>query len=122
MARFRFLDKKNKGSLPKTSGVYLFKSAKEFLYIGKATNIRERVKSHFQQPGFRDNLFISKVKKIGYLKTESEIEALLREAELIKKLRTGEIGRRRTSELWEVKFLGEGYTIPRWILVGNAPC
>ena len=85
MARFRFLDKKNKGSLPKTSGVYLFKSAKECLYIGKATNIRERVKSHFQQPGFRDNLFISKVKKIGYLKTESEIEALLREAELIKK-------------------------------------
>ena len=85
MIRFRFLDKNKASSLPKGSGVYLFRRGRENLYIGKATNIKERVKNHFQQPGFRDKLFISEVKKVGYLKTGSEIEALILEAELIKK-------------------------------------
>ncbi|MCD6500449.1 UvrB/UvrC motif-containing protein [bacterium] len=99
MARVRYLDYNpptassqaslgplNKISLlPQESGVYIFKKAKEILYIGKAVNIRERVKNHFQQPSFRDNLFIQEVEKIGYLKTDSEIEALILEANLIKK-------------------------------------
>ncbi len=79
------MDKKKVSSLPKTPGVYLFKKGREILYIGKATNIRDRVKNHFQQPGFRDRLFIQDVKKIGCLKTGSEIEALILEANLIKK-------------------------------------
>jgi len=85
MTRFRYLDKNEFSSLPKGPGVYVFKKGKEIFYIGKASNIRERVRNHFQQPSFRDNLFISKVKKIGYLKTGSEIEALILEANLIKK-------------------------------------
>ncbi len=71
--------------LPKTSGVYLFYSKKEIIYIGKAINIKNRVKNHFQQPSYRDNLFISKVNKIAYIDTNSEIEALILEAALIKK-------------------------------------
>ena len=72
--------------LPKSPGVYLFYDKKgKILYIGKAANIRERVKNHFKTPGFRDNLFLDKIEKIGYKKTDSEIEALLKEAELIKK-------------------------------------
>jgi len=55
------------------------------LYIGKAANIRERVRNHFQQPAFRDNLFINQISRIGYIKTDSEIEALILEAYLIKK-------------------------------------
>jgi len=70
--------------LPKKSGVYCFKN-KEVLYIGKASNIKERVKNHFQQPGDKDFLFLDKVKKIGYIETSSEIEALILEANLIKK-------------------------------------
>ncbi|HDZ54807.1 MAG TPA: hypothetical protein ENI19_02110 [Candidatus Nealsonbacteria bacterium] len=56
-----------------------------FLYIGKASNIRKRVKNHFSRPGFKSPLFINKIRKIGYLKTGSEIEALILEAKLIKK-------------------------------------
>ncbi|MBI3631391.1 MAG: GIY-YIG nuclease family protein [Candidatus Staskawiczbacteria bacterium] len=71
--------------LPKTAGVYLFYEKSEIIYIGKAINIKNRVKNHFQQPGYRDNLFIDKVSKIGFLETGSEIEALILEANLIKK-------------------------------------
>jgi excinuclease ABC subunit C len=85
MENFRQLEKKNIAKLPKTAGVYAFFNGKKILYIGKAANIKERVKNHFQQPSYRDNLFVDKVKKIGYVETNSEIKALILEAELIKK-------------------------------------
>ncbi|MFQ6049699.1 MAG: GIY-YIG nuclease family protein, partial [Candidatus Paceibacterales bacterium] len=85
MEKFKFLKKENVSKLPENPGVYAFKNGRKFLYIGKAANIKERVKNHFQQPGFRNSLFINKAKKIGYLKTDSEIEALIFEANLIKK-------------------------------------
>jgi excinuclease ABC subunit C len=83
--KFIILDKKQLPKLPKGPGVYAFKKGKEILYIGKAANIRERVKSHFQAPGFKQGLFISQIKKIGFIRTNSEIEALILEANLIKK-------------------------------------
>ncbi len=82
---FKFLSKEKINKLPTESGVYCFKGEKKILYIGKAINIRERLKNHFQQPGYRDNLFLNQVSKIGYIKTDSEIEALILEANLIKK-------------------------------------
>lgn len=85
MVRFKFLNKKGIVKLPKNLGIYVFKGGKEFLYIGKATNIQERVKNHFQQPGFKENIFLNKTRKIGFIKTDSEIEALILEANLIKK-------------------------------------
>ncbi len=85
MNAFLFIKDKNFNQLPKTSGVYCFKNGKELIYIGKAINIQSRVKNHFNQPSYRDNLFIDKVEKIGYLETNSEIEALILEANLIKK-------------------------------------
>src|SRR3989344_6995095 len=71
--------------LPKTSGVYFFSDEKNFIYIGKAINIKDRVKNHFFQPSYRDNLFIHRVVNIEYIETGSEIEALILEANLIKK-------------------------------------
>jgi excinuclease ABC subunit C len=98
MESFKFLKKEAVKRLPKSPGVYAFKKGTKrgarlrregggvgVLYIGKASDIRERVKNHFQQPAYRDNLFINLVKKVGYLETNSEIEALLLEANLIKK-------------------------------------
>jgi excinuclease ABC subunit C len=105
MEKFKFLSRKKINQLPKDPGVYCFKDSKKILYIGKAANIRERVKNHFSQPAYRDNFFINQVKKIGYIKTSSElaeplahltshlasqgstIEALILEANLIKKYR-----------------------------------
>ncbi len=85
MDKFESLQKSKIEQLPKTAGVYLFYEKSEIIYIGKAINIKNRVKNHFQQPSYRDNLFIDKVSKIGFLETDSEIEALILEANLIKK-------------------------------------
>jgi len=82
---FKYLKKENLNSLPKTIGIYAFQKGKNFLYIGKSINIRERVKQHFKENVFKSSVFTEKADKVGYLKTESEIEALLKEAELIKK-------------------------------------
>lgn len=100
MARFKFFNRREIVKLPKSLGIYVFKSSKEilnvghsgflprarFLYIGKAKNIRERVKNHFKQLGFKENIFLDKTKKIGFIKTDSEIEALILEAKLIKNI------------------------------------
>jgi excinuclease ABC subunit C len=85
MGKFKFINKSKISKLPKESGVYCFKSGRLILYIGKASNIKERVKNHFFQPAYRDGLFMNKVSKIGYFKTDSEIGALILEADLIKK-------------------------------------
>jgi excinuclease ABC subunit C len=85
MIKFSFISKNKIEKLPKNSGVYCFKNNNKILYIGKAINLLERIKNHFLAPNYRDNLFIKRVKKIGYIKTDSEIEALILEARLIKK-------------------------------------
>jgi excinuclease ABC subunit C len=83
--RFKFIFKDRSAKLPKNCGIYAFKNGRKILYIGKAANLRERVKNHFLNPGYRDYLFLDKIEKIGYIKTKSEIEALILEANLIKK-------------------------------------
>ena len=85
MEKFEVIKKENISKLPQGVGVYAFKRGKEIFYIGKAVNIKKRVKNHFQQPGFKNALFIKKITKIGVMKTDSEIEALILEAKLIKK-------------------------------------
>ncbi len=84
MARFKFVKKENTDKLPNTTGVYSFKKGADFLYIGKAINIKQRVKNHFNQPVFKDSIFLPQSDKIGFIETNSEIEALLLEAQLIK--------------------------------------
>jgi len=82
---FKFFKKENILKLPQRTGVYCFKGNKEILYIGKARNIKERVKNHLQKSNWRDCLFVDLIKKIGFIQTDSEIEALIKEAQLIKK-------------------------------------
>ena len=83
--KFKLIQNKEIEKLPQESGVYCFGKGKEIFYIGKAANIKERVKNHFQGRGYRDRLFLNKIEKIGCIKTDSEIEALILEANLIKK-------------------------------------
>ncbi|OGY58559.1 MAG: hypothetical protein A3C03_01065 [Candidatus Colwellbacteria bacterium RIFCSPHIGHO2_02_FULL_45_17] len=74
-------------NLPDSPGVYLFKGARgKILYIGKAGNLKRRVSSYFQKSG--DNKIeklILEAKRIDYIKTDTTIEALILEAELIKR-------------------------------------
>ncbi len=82
--RFRYVEKSKLKLVPPHPGVYTFSQGTEVLYIGKAINLRNRVKNHFQQPSYRDHLFMNQVERIGYLETPSEIDALLLESKLIK--------------------------------------
>ncbi|MDQ5952842.1 MAG: excinuclease subunit [Patescibacteria group bacterium] len=71
-------------------GVYLFLEKEKILYIGKATSLRDRVKSYFgndllntRGPMILD--MVTKSDKLNFFETDSVLEALILEANLIKK-------------------------------------
>ena len=77
-------------NLPDTPGVYFWKKGKEILYIGKATSLRDRVRSYFSKdlistrgPAILDMVTITD--SITYESTDTILEALILEANLIKK-------------------------------------
>jgi len=74
-------------NLPNSSGVYLMKNAAgEIIYVGKAGNLKKRVSSYFLRPqDGRVSMLVREIVKIDYKKTDTVIEALILEAELIKK-------------------------------------
>ena len=72
--------------LPITTGVYFFKDRDgRPIYIGKAKNIKSRIKSHFQEKSNRKYKLMQETYSIDYELTGSEFLALLRESELILK-------------------------------------
>ncbi len=74
--------------VPELSGVYIFKDKKGgILYIGKAKNLKKRLRNHTSntQVNPRFKKFLSRVQNFDYMVTDSEAEALLLEANLIKK-------------------------------------
>ncbi len=72
--------------LPETPGVYIMRDAAgRVLYVGKAGNLRRRVSSYFERPhDVRIEALVAKIKKIDHEKTDTALEALIREAELIR--------------------------------------
>ena len=72
---------------PETPGVYLMRDTRRtILYVGKASSLRHRVISYFQRPQeARIETMLSKLNEIEIQKTDSVIEALFLENELIKK-------------------------------------
>jgi len=78
------IDISNVANLP---GVYILKDKKgKVLYVGKAKNLKNRLKSHFQHDEFdqRKAKMIELVKNFSYIVTSNELEALVLEANLIK--------------------------------------
>lgn len=76
--------------LPDTPGVYQFKCGRKVLYVGKATSLRDRVRSYFNSDivNTRSPLIakmLSEFTNIDFIKTDSVLEALVLEAHLIKK-------------------------------------
>ena len=62
-------------------------AAGRVLYVGKAANLRRRVSSYFERPHeVRIQTLVAKIAKIDHEKTDTALEALILEAELIKKL------------------------------------
>lgn len=76
---------------PTQSGVYLMKSSSEkIIYIGKAKNLRARVRSYFGESkdlSPKTKLLIQNIHEVEYILTKTEVEAFLLEASLIKKHR-----------------------------------
>jgi excinuclease ABC subunit C len=75
-------------SLPTSPGVYLMKDALgRVIYIGKAVNLRSRVGSYFTQQAQIDRRtaeLVPEIRDIDIIETDSEVDALLLEARLIK--------------------------------------
>ncbi len=75
--------------LPPTPGVYIHEDAEgKIIYVGKAKNLRSRVSSYFRLTLDRSSKTFALVEKINdmrFIEVDSELEALILEAELIKK-------------------------------------
>jgi excinuclease ABC subunit C len=79
-----------KNNLPDVPGVYLFKQGRKVLYVGKATSLRDRVRSYFDDDliatrGPRVVDMVTRADRIAFEATPTVLEALVREAALIKK-------------------------------------
>ncbi len=79
--------KENLEYVPEKPGVYLFYDKKEnLLYVGKARNLKDRIKTHMtlEHENPRLNLMLKKVSNFEFIIASSEPEALLLENNLIK--------------------------------------
>ena len=80
---------KKLSNIPATPGVYLMKNVEgRIIYVGKAVNLRNRVRSYFQAskiPHALTGEALRRVQDIDYIITDTEVEALILENTLIKK-------------------------------------
>ncbi len=77
--------------IPQKSGVYLMKDEnQQIIYVGKAINLKNRVRQYFQNNknhAPKVQTMVQHIKEFEYIITDSEMEALLLECNLIKKYR-----------------------------------
>ena len=77
------------GGLPPLPGVYIFlNEQRKAIYVGKAKSLKERVKSYFQRSSHhtpKTVQMLSEIKDLDIIVTDSELEALILEGNLIKK-------------------------------------
>ena len=78
-------------ALPEKPGVYLMRNLREeVIYVGKAVNLLHRVRSYFHasaQEHPKTRRLVAAIQDIEWIITDSEVEALILEANLIKKYR-----------------------------------
>src|SRR3990167_5591573 len=77
-------------NLPDSPGVYFFQKGKDILYVGKATSLKDRVKSYFAPRilSTRSPLIakmLEEAERVEFIQTDSVLEALILEANEIKK-------------------------------------
>lgn len=77
--------------VPKSPGVYIFKNTREkILYVGKAKSLKNRLSSYFQKGSNLDQRkasMVEHVRDFSFIVTESELEAFVLEANLIKQFK-----------------------------------
>lgn len=77
--------------LPNQPGVYIMHDASDaIIYVGKAVSLRNRVRQYFQachDEGIKKDQMVKKITRFEYIITDSELEALVLECNLIKEYR-----------------------------------
>ena len=77
--------------LPHSPGVYLMRdSHDDIIYVGKAISLRNRVRSYFRESTNKSpkiEKMVTKIARFEYIVTDSELEALILECNLIKEYR-----------------------------------
>lgn len=77
--------------LPDSPGVYLFRDdSEQIIYVGKAVSLKNRVRSYFGAGALRNakvRVMMERARDFEYITTDSEVEALILEANLIKEHR-----------------------------------
>lgn len=89
MAEFNFIEELKK--LPEKPGVYLMHDSHDnVIYVGKAINLKRRVSSYFRKSTKKTTKIesmVSKISRFEFILTDSELEALILECNLIKEYR-----------------------------------
>ncbi|WP_318567756.1 excinuclease ABC subunit C [Salinigranum marinum] len=73
------------GDLPRSPGVYQFVAGEATLYVGKAVDLRSRVRSYADPRGERIRRMVAAAETVDVAVTDTETQALLLEANLIKR-------------------------------------
>ena len=76
-------------SIPSSPGIYLMKNSEQkIIYIGKAKNLKNRVKSYFlKNQNYKTQKLVENISDIEFVLTDNESEAFLLESNMIKKYR-----------------------------------
>jgi len=105
---------------PIQSGVYLMKNRSEkIIYVGKAKNLRNRVRSYFTESkdlSTKTKYLVQNIFSIEFILTHTEVEAFLLEASLIKKHRPRYNIRLRDDKSYPYIKMSMGDTFPRLYL------
>ncbi|HZO88047.1 MAG TPA: excinuclease ABC subunit UvrC [Chthonomonadaceae bacterium] len=108
-------------TLPTKPGCYLYKdSSGTIIYVGKAVNLRNRVRSYFQKSASHPpkvRRLVSHIADLEYMVTDSELEALVLECSLIKKHQPHYNVRLRDDKQYPYLCLTTSEPFPRLVLV-----
>ncbi|HNP79265.1 MAG TPA: UvrB/UvrC motif-containing protein [Candidatus Pacearchaeota archaeon] len=82
------INKEKIKNIPDSPGIYLFYKGKNLIYVGKATSLKSRVRSYLNPKTFRPiETLIHEVNRVKIKETDSVLEAIILEAEYIKKFK-----------------------------------
>ncbi|HLV81044.1 MAG TPA: excinuclease ABC subunit UvrC [Chthonomonadaceae bacterium] len=108
-------------TLPTRPGCYLYKDGNgTVIYVGKAINLRNRVRSYFQKSANHTpkvRRLVSNIRDMEIIVTDSELEALVQECTLIKKYQPHYNVRLRDDKQYPYLCLTTSEPFPRLILV-----
>lgn len=111
-------------ALPALPGVYLFKDAQgAVLYVGKAISLRSRVRSYFHKSAehsIKTRRLVEKIADLEWMVTDTELEALVLECNLIKRYRPPYNIRLRDDKQYPFLCLTTSEPFPRLVLARRA--